>query len=380
MKKVFILGSTGSIGTNTLRVLRAQPDDFQVIGLAAGRNGALLTEQCREFSPKYAYLQDTKQMDAIALPDGIAKIRSLSELCDIIYSEDFDILLCAITGTEGFLPVLKAIQSKKDIALASKEILVMAGDLVTREAKKHGVKILPVDSEHCAIFQCLHASPENPPNRVILTCSGGPFHAHPEIDLSTVTLEQTLKHPTWSMGRKITIDCATLMNKGLEVIEAKWLFDVSQKQIDVVIHPQSIVHSMVEFKDGSVLAQLGCPDMCLPIQFCLNYPKRVAGDAPRMDFSKIISLQFLPPDVKRFPALRLARQVLDIGKGAGAVFNAANEIAVEAFVNHRITLKRIPEIVEDCLARLGEKPCASLDEILMLDKLARDTAREMLPK
>lgn len=380
MKNLILLGSTGSIGTNTLRVVRSLASRFRVVGLAAGRNISLLAEQCREFTPDFVYAQDTAALKTASLPAGTRILDSMQQLCDAVAAPSVDIVLCAISGTGGLLPVLSAIRAGKDIALASKEVLVMAGDLVTRAAAQSGSQLLPVDSEHCAIFQCLDGSRRNPPRRVILTCSGGPFHGRPELDLNSVTLEQTLKHPTWSMGRKVTIDSATLMNKGLEMIEAKWLFNVDEPQIEVVIHPQSIIHSMVEFADGSVLAQMGYPDMCLPIQVCLMYPERVPGVAHPMDFSQCLTMSFLPPDLRRFPALALARKALQLGGAAGAVFNAANEVAVEAFVEKRLSFGHIAEIVSQTLDNIGGRPYISIDELLDIDAQARAIARTFIDR
>ena len=367
MKGIVVLGSTGSIGTSALKVVSAMGDHCRIVGLCAGGNVDLLMHQAETFSPQWIYA-------AKGQCSGYKTLANEDELCAAVAADDVDIVLCAVVGTAGLRPVLSAIRAGKDIALASKEIMVMAGAIVTAEAKRYGCRILPVDSEHCAIFQCLNGEKRESVKRVILTCSGGPFNAHPEIDLSKVTLADTLKHPTWAMGKKITIDCATLMNKGLEMIEARWLFDMPENKIDVVIHPQSIVHSMVEYCDGSVLAQLGCPDMCLPIHYCLNYPERVPSPVQRLDFSAAMHLDFLPPDEKRFPALRLARNVLRGGSAAGALFNAANEIAVNAFCNNGLTFDRIPAVVEKVLDKMGQSNASTLDEILAADKEARRLA------
>ncbi len=379
MPRLVILGSTGSIGTNTLRVVRKLAGQFPIVGLAGGQNTALLAQQAREFHPQWVYTLHPQALNAQELPPGTRVISRPEDLCDAVTAPEVDIVLCAISGTGGLKPVLSAIQAHKKIALASKEVLVMAGAIVTAAAKANGVPLLPVDSEHCAIFQCLDSHPDTPPRRILLTCSGGPFHAHPEIDLKSVTLEQTLKHPTWNMGRKITIDSATLMNKGLEIIEAGWLFHVKEPQIEVVIHPQSIVHSMVEYADNSIIAQMGYPDMCLPIQYCLTYPERIPGVATPMDFSQMLNLTFQAPDANRFPALRLARAAMNAGGAAGAVFNAANEIAVQAFVEHRIRFDQIAEVVERTLeATAGKLPGSTLDEIIHSDGLARHTASDII--
>lgn len=378
MKNLFILGSTGVIGTRTLEVIRHLGDRFRVIGLAAGSNLRLLTEQCHDYSPRYVYARDTMALHSAALPTDLKLLDTPAQLCEAVASPDVDMVLCAISGTAGLQPVLTAIQAGKDIALASKELLVMAGELVTRTAHEYGVQLLPVDSEHCAIRQCLDGNLQSPLRRIILTCSGGPFHAHPELNLDKVTVAQTLQHPTWTMGQKLTIDCATLMNKGLEMIEAKWLFGVDCSQLDVVIHPQSIVHSMVEFTDGGILAQLGTPDMRLPIQYCLTYPERMPSLASPLDFSQMLSLTFLPPDEQRFPALRLARQALRLGGAAGAIYNAANEIAVEAFLQQKLTFIGISRLVSAALETFGNCPYQSLEELLDIDFRVRETSRCLL--
>lgn len=374
MKRIAILGSTGSIGTSALKVISALQDRCQVVGLCAGANTDLLTAQAQQFRPAWVFAQKSESLSASALPEGTRILASREELVDAVAADDVDMVLCAVVGTAGLRPVLSAIRAGKDIALASKEILVMAGAIVTEEARRSGSRILPVDSEHCAIFQCLEGAPDKSLQRVILTCSGGPFHAHPEQDLSRVTLAETLMHPTWNMGKKITIDCATLMNKGLEMIEASWLFGVDESRIDVVIHPQSIVHSMVEFCDGSVLAQMGVPDMCLPIHYCINYPERIPSQVTRLDFSRMLTLQFLPPDTARFPALDLARQALRTGGAAGAVFNASNEVAVDAFRKGNLRFDLIPEVVRQTLDACGAIPVRSLEDILEADAQARRIA------
>ena len=372
MKNVAVLGSTGSIGTNTLKVLRNNGERFHAIGLAAGRNVQRLAEQAAEFHPSWVYAEG--DVSSQRLPDGTQIIHSQDELCEAVAAKDVDIVLCAISGTAGLKPVLAAIQAGKDIALASKEVLVMAGAIVTEACKKCGSKLLPVDSEHCAIFQCIDQHPADSVNRVILTCSGGPFHKRPDIDLATVTPEQALKHPTWNMGRKITIDSATLMNKGLEIIEAGWLFGMSEPQVEVVIHPQSIIHSMVEFKDASIVAQMGYPDMCLPIHYCLNYPERIPSVARPMDFTQSLDLTFEKPDTQRFPALDIAREAMRHGGAAGAVFNAANEVAVQRFCDGDIPFNRIPTIVRQTLEKDASLPATTLDEILAADAIARQHA------
>ena len=383
MKTIAILGSTGSIGTNALKVVRALGEEYRVVGLAAGKNTALLTRQAAEFAPEWLYAEDKEALQEnlkqAGLPHPPRLIASHDELCQAVCASNVEMVLCAIVGTAGLRPVLSAIHAGKRIALASKEVLVMAGRIVTEALRKSpNARLLPVDSEHCAIFQCLDGKPHEEVKRVILTCSGGPFHRQRELDLSTVTLQQTLLHPTWNMGRKITIDSATLMNKGLELIEAGWLFGLPESQVEVVIHPQSIVHSMVEFRDGSILAQMGYPDMCLPIHYCLTYPQRIPGTAISMDFTQALTMSFEPPDVRRFPALRIAREAMRSGGASGCIFNAANEIAVQAFIEGGLPFDQIPAIVENTLHRLGCLPDNSLEEILEADSRARTTAKLLI--
>jgi len=378
MKRIAILGSTGSIGTNTLSVVDGMRARCTVTGLAAGRNTRLLAEQAAQYSPEWVYAEDTAALEKEQLPSGTEILTGQEALCEAVCADDVDIVLCAIVGTAGLRPVLAAIKAGKDIALASKEILVMAGGLVTAAARQSGSRLLPVDSEHCAIFQCLDGKPHADLSRVILTCSGGPFRDKKDLDLGKVTLEQTLRHPTWTMGRKITIDSATLMNKGLEMIEASWLFGVPESQIEVVIHPQSIIHSMVEFKDGSILAQMGYPDMRLPIHYCLNYPERIPGVARHMDFTECLTMTFEPPDITRFPAIRIAREAMKMGGTAGTIFNAANEVAVQAFIDGAICFADISGIVAATLDNCPITRGNTLDEILDADALARKTANELI--
>ncbi len=378
MKRIAILGSTGSIGTSTLSVVDGMRSRCAVTGLAAGRNTHLLAEQAEQYSPAWLYAEDVSALRKEHLPSNVKIISGQDALCEAVCADDVDIVLCAIVGTAGLRPVLAAIKAGKDIALASKEILVMAGSLVTAAAKESGSKLLPVDSEHCAIFQCLDGKPHSDLNRIILTCSGGPFRDKKDLDLRKVTLEQTLKHPTWSMGRKITIDSATLMNKGLEMIEAGWLFGVPEPQVEVVVHPQSIIHSMVEFKDGSILAQMGYPDMRLPIHYCLNYPNRIPGVAKPMDFTEYLTMTFEPPDLDRFPALKIAREAMRIGGAAGAIFNAANEVAVQTFIDGIISFADISSVVSTTLEKCSSVKGNDLDEILAADALARRTANELI--
>lgn len=375
-RRIVILGSTGSIGRNALAVVRSLRDRLCVVGLAAGQRGEMLAEQAAEFGASWAYAADETARYALPrlLPASCRALADNEELCARVADPDVDMVLCAIVGTAGLKPVLSAIRAGKDIALASKEVLVLAGELVMAEARRCGVRILPVDSEHCALFQCLAGESIADIRRLIITASGGPFRARPDLDLSQVTPEMALAHPTWNMGRKITIDSATLMNKGLEVIEARWLFDVCPDQIETVIHPQSIVHSMLEFCDGSILAQMGCPDMRLPIQYCLTYPERLERIAPALDFSRVMELRFEPPDHERFPAIRLAKEALRGGGTLPAVYNAANEAAVERFCAGTISFPRIWETVAATMQAHTPLPAATLEDILAADAWARQFA------
>jgi len=375
-RRIVILGSTGSIGENTLAVARHLGERLAVVGVAAASRTARLAEQARECGCRWAYTARADRRESLArdLPAGCRTVASDEELCARVCDPDVDLVLCAVVGTAGLRPVLAAIRAGKDIALASKEILVMAGEIVTAEARRRGVRILPVDSEHCAIFQCLAAEHENAVRRLILTASGGPFRARPDLDLATVTPEQALAHPTWRMGGKITIDSATLMNKGLEIIEARWLFGVRADQIEVVIHPQSIIHSMVEFADGSILAQMGYPDMRLPIQYCLTYPERVESLQRPLGFTRKLELDFEPPQHERFPALRLAHQAAAAEGTFPAAYNAANEVAVERFLAGRLRFSGIWEVVAGTLARHPHHPHPDLDTILADDAAARRQA------
>ena len=376
MKNVVLLGSTGSIGTSTVKVAEDLPEHIRLIGLAAGGNLDLLLEQTRKHKPavvsindpaKAKELQNTlgSSTQVLCGNDGLLKLATLPEA---------DIILIAIVGTAGLQPALAAIRAGKDIAVASKEILVMAGEIVMNEARKHGVKVLAVDSEHSAIFQCLDGKPPASVRKLWLTASGGPFRSKtdwPKEKFGEITVERALKHPSWVMGRKITIDSATLFNKGLEMIEARWLFDIEMARVGVVVHPQSIVHSMVEFVDGSLIAQLSTPDMCLPIQYALTYPARAASDRVQTNFPKLGTLTFEEPDTDRFPAIDLARRAGDTCGTMPAVFNAANEIAVEAFVNRKIAFPQITATVRRVMDahKVVEHP--TLEKILEADAWAR---------
>jgi 1-deoxy-D-xylulose-5-phosphate reductoisomerase len=379
MKKVVLLGSTGSIGTSTVKVAEDLPEKISLLALAAGNNSELLLAQMQKHKPKAISIFDPKKADELKKilgnstqifsgEEGLIKLATLPEA---------DIVLIAIVGTAGLAPALAAIRAGKDIAVASKEILVMAGEIVMAEAKKHGVKVLAVDSEHSAIFQCLDGKPSASVRKLILTASGGPFRDKkiwPKEKFLEITVECALKHPSWIMGRKITIDSATLFNKGLEMIEARWLFDIEMARVGVVVHPQSIVHSMVEFVDGSLLAQLSTPDMCLPIQYALTYPDRAPSDRVQTNFPKLGTLTFEEPDVERFPAIELARRAGEISGTLPAVLNAANEIAVEAFVNRKINFPQITELVRRTMDAHKVVLQPTLEQILEADNWARRAA------
>jgi 1-deoxy-D-xylulose-5-phosphate reductoisomerase len=379
MKNVVVLGCTGSIGTSTVKVAEDLPDRIRLLGLAAGNNVDLLIEQTRKHRPVAVSINDPAKANELrgTLGANCEVYAGAEGLLKLATHPDADIVLIAIVGTAGLQPALAAIRAGKDIAVASKEILVMAGETVMSEARKYGVRVLAVDSEHSAIFQCLDGKPGSSVRKLWLTASGGPFRdkaAWPKEKFSEITVERALKHPSWVMGRKITIDSATLFNKGLEMIEARWLFDIEMARVGVVVHPQSIVHSMVEFVDGSLLAQLSTPDMCLPIQYALTYPERAASARVQTDFPKVGSLNFEEPDLERFPALGLARRAGEVGGTLPAVLNAANEIAVEAFVNRKINFPQITQTVQRVMDAhtVGAHP--SLEQILAADAWARQEA------
>ena len=376
MKNVVLLGCTGSIGTSTVKVAEDLPDQIRLIGLAAGNNLELLLEQTRKHHPEAVSITDPQKAKAAkdALGNATQVHCGADGLIKLATLPSADIVLIAIVGTAGLQPALAAIRAGKDIAVASKEILVMAGEIVMREAREHGVRVLAVDSEHSAIFQCLDGKPSDSVRNLWLTASGGPFRNTPKSEFAGITVERALKHPSWVMGRKITIDSATLFNKGLEMIEARWLFDIEMGRVKVVVHPQSVVHSMVEFVDGSIIAQLSAPDMCLPIQYALTYPERARSERVQTNLAKVGSLTFEEPDGERFPSLNLARKAGEVGGTLPAVLNAANEIAVDAYVNRKITFPQITEIVQhtmDC-HKVVERP--TLERILEADTWARQSA------
>jgi len=377
MRRVVLLGSTGSIGTSTIKVAEDLPEQIRLVGLAAGNNVELLLQQARKRQPQAISITDPENAKELRakVPQGIQVYSGADGLLKLATMPDADIVLIAIVGTAGLQPALAAIRAGKDIAVASKEILVMAGEIVMREARQNGVRVLAVDSEHSAIFQCLDGKSPNSVRRLWLTASGGPFRTTPIAEFAKITVESALKHPSWVMGRKITIDSATLFNKGLEMIEARWLFDIEMPRVSVVVHPQSVVHSMVEFVDGSMLAQLSTPDMCLPIQYALTYPERVASERVQTNLAGLGKLTFEEPDQERFPALALARKAGEIGGTMPAVLNAANEVAVEAFVNRQIHFPQIPESVRRVMDRHKVIEHPKLPQILEADAWARKEAR-----
>ena len=379
MKNVVLLGSTGSIGTSTVKVAEDLPDQIRLLALGAGNNVDLLLEQTRKHKPTAISISDPAKAKELQDVLGTScKVYSGNDgLLKMATMKEADIVLIAIVGTAGLQPALAAIRAGKDIAVASKEILVMAGEIVMIEARKHGVKVLAVDSEHSAIFQCLDGKPGSSVRKLWLTASGGPFRDKtlwPKEKFSEITVERALKHPSWVMGRKITIDSATLFNKGLEMIEARWLFDIEMARVGVVVHPQSIVHSMVEFVDGCLLAQLSTPDMCLPIQYALTYPARAASDRVQTNFPKLANLSFEEPDTERFPAITLGRHAGTVGGTMPAVLNAANEVAVDAFVNRKINFPQITTTVRRVMDahKVVEHP--TLEKILEADAWARNEA------
>ncbi len=376
-KRVVILGATGSIGESALKVARDIPERMEIVGLAANSNAKKLAVTANKFRPESVCLVDQTKIDILrqALEYEPHIFVGEEGLREIACLTNADMVLVAIVGTGGLRPALAAIEAGKDLAVASKEILVMAGEIVMREAHDNGVHVLPVDSEHNAIFQCLDGRSSDV-RRIILTASGGPFRQPPRKDFDSITPEQALKHPTWNMGPKITIDSATLFNKGLEMIEARWLFGVEMKRVEVVIHPQSIVHSMVEFADGSTLAQLSYSNMCFPIQYAMTWPDRVPNTLPPLDFSKLSKLEFSTPRYDDFPALKLARQAGETGGTLSAVMNAANEISVAAFLDQKVSFPSISQIVEVVMNRHTSVAHPDLDAILQADQWARGQARE----
>lgn len=381
MKRIALLGSTGSIGVSTLALVRQFPEHFEIVGMAAGRNLALLAKQIKEFRPK---------MVAIQHQEDVPRLRRLlgSRRVEIFYGQagaaavaaapEADVVLAAIVGGAGLMPCLEGLLAGKDIALANKEALVMAGEIFVQTARQKRARLLPVDSEHSAIFQCLQGNERSEVDRLILTASGGPFLRTPITQLRSVSVRQALKHPNWKMGQKITVDSATMMNKGLEVIEARWEFDMDPNRIEVVIHPQSVVHSMVRYQDGSIIAQLGIPDMRIPIAYALTYPHRLQGRWPTLDFSRNAELSFLPVEKRRFPALSLAYDALREAGTMPAVLNGANEVAVEAFLAGRIGFREIHRIIGKTMQKHANRPARAIEAILEVDRWAREQATALI--
>ena len=384
MKKgLSIIGSTGSVGCNVLRVVDAFPGRFDVVGLAAGSNVERLAEQVARHRPRAVSVATRAAADALGRLVDLAGVRlGVGEdgAVDVATHDDARIVVAAAVGAVGLVPTFRALEAGKDVALANKETLVMAGELMVAQARARGGRLLPIDSEHCALHQCLDGRPPADVRRLVLTASGGPFRTRARETFEAITPEEALHHPTWSMGRKITIDSATLMNKGLEVIEARWLFDVPEGRIDVLIHPQSVVHSMVEFVDGTVLAQLGVTDMRLPIQYALSHPERWDAAIPGMDWSKAMRLEFEAPDRDRFPCLTLAGEALRRGGTAPAALNAANEEAVAAFLDGRVAFTAIPDAIREVMDETPASPVAELSDVLEADARARRAGREALAR
>ncbi len=381
-KRIALLGATGSIGDSALRVIRANPSRLRLVGIAAHSRTSQLAQITREFDIKEVAIFDPgAHQDAQKdgnFPDSVTLRRGMDGLKEIATLSDVDTVVVAIVGTTGLEPTLAAIAAGKEIALASKEVLVMAGKFVTAAARKFNVRILPVDSEHNAIFQCLDGRKIEEVAKIILTASGGPFRNYTRAQMKTVRPEDATKHPNWSMGTKITVDSSTMANKGLELIEAKWLFATGPDRIDVVVHPQSIVHSMVEFVDGSIIAQLSPPSMTFAIQNALLYPKRSPGVEKSLDFAQKWDLEFHPPDPDRFPCLRLAREAMEADGIAPTVFNAVNEVAVAAFMDGAIEYLGISEIIEESLQRTGNLDPANLDDVIAADSAARTLGRDLV--
>jgi len=384
VKRLSILGSTGSIGTNTLNIVKKFPEKFQIVGLATGEKVDVLKEQILQFKPKVASLK--KEKDAERLKKelqgmDIRIVHGEEGLNEVASLEDVDLVVSALVGAVGLVPTLKAIEKGHDIALANKEALVMAGQLVMKKAEQKGIKILPIDSEHSGLFQSLMGHKKGFVRRIILTASGGPFLHLPAESFPHVTPEQALAHPNWKMGPKVTIDSATLMNKGLEVVEARWLFDISPDKIEILIHPQSIVHALVEYVDGSIIAQMAIPDMCIPISYALSFPERLEMDrAYQLNLSSLRNLTFIEPDRKKFPAINLAYMALEKGGTLPAVMNAANEIAVKGFLESKILFDQIPILIKKAMENHKVQPIRGVEDVLEADKWARIKTQEEIQR
>lgn len=381
MRTIALLGSTGSIGMSTLDLVRQFPERFKVDGLVAGENLKRLVSQIREFAPRCVAIkneQDIPRLRELLGKNRVEVLHGEQGATTVSTAHEVDVVVAAIVGGAGLLPTLAAVRAGKEVALANKEALVMAGEIFVSTAKQKGVRLLPVDSEHSAIFQCLQGNRQDEVDKLILTASGGPFLRTPLKLLNRATVAQALKHPNWKMGRKITIDSATMMNKGLEVVEARWEFDMDPEQIDVVIHPQSVVHSMVRYQDGSIIAQLGVPDMRIPIAYALTYPHRLKGGWKPLDLTQHGELNFLPVDSKRFPALQLAYAALKEGGTMSAVLNAANEVAVAAFLERKVGFRDIHRIIDKTMqAHVPRRP-KEVNEVLEVDRWARQTASSLI--
>ncbi len=380
-KRIAILGSTGSIGTQALDVIASHPDFFEVEVLTAQNNAALLIEQAKQFKPNAVVIANDDhyaQVKAALDPLDIKVYAGENALASIVQMDTIDLVLTALVGYSGLKPTIKAIEAGKNIALANKETLVVAGELITRLAKDKGINIYPVDSEHSAIFQCIVGEFQNPIEKIILTASGGPFRGKKREELVNMTKAQALKHPNWTMGAKVTIDSATLMNKGLEVIEAKWLFGLKPEQVEVIVHPQSIVHSLVQFEDGSIKAQLGLPDMRLPIQFAMTYPQRLKSNFPRFDFTAYPALTFEKPDMETFRNLALAFEAMQRAGNMPCVLNAANEVVVSEFLKDNIGFLKMSEVVEQCLLKMDFIANPSYEDYVATDKETRIKAFELI--
>ena len=383
MRKIAILGSTGSIGRSTLVVADRFPEKIEVVGLAGGRNLETLSRQVLRHRPRMVVIGDGEPSDDLlrACKESGSRLAKGSDgLAELASEDDIDTVVSAIVGAVGLEPTLTAVQAGKRIALANKEVLVMAGELVMKAAREHGAEILPVDSEHNAIFQCLEGNSRDSLKQILLCATGGPLWTRDREEFSSVSVEEALNHPRWNMGRKVSIDSATMMNKGLEMIEARWLFDLRPEQIRVLVHPQAIVHSLVEYVDGSVIAELSQADMEIPIQYCLSYPDRWADEQKHLDLTTVSPLEFFDPDVKKFPALGFARAALEAGGGVPVVLNAADEVAVEAFLSGEIGFTDIMDVVSEVLQKNMHEFSGSLESILVIDQWARAAAEDVLEK
>ena len=381
MKRLAILGSTGSIGRTTLDIVAMHGENLSVVALAAGKNWQLLAEQARRFSPDVIAIEDEESARALRNELGADAPRievGTDGLNAVATHPDADIVVSALTGGVGLVPTVEAIRASKDIALANKEVLVIAGEVVSHEAEKAGVRLLPVDSEISAIWQCLNAAGDSPPRRILLTASGGAFRNLPVEEFSSITPERALDHPTWVMGPKVTIDSATLMNKGFEILEVRWMFDMPLEKIEVLVHHQSIIHSLVEFEDGSLLAQLGVPDMTLPIQYAFTYPDRMPSSSERLDLAEMGQLTFGRPDLAKFPALRLAQEATGTGGTMPAVLSGADEVAVQAFLDRRLPFVGIPVVTEMTMERHSVITTPTLGDCIQAERWARETAESLL--